>query len=315
MYKRNDDSFMLKYNICKKYYEEHGNLLVPTNYIMDGVNIGSWIHSLRCSKKSGEGIIITADRIAMLDSIGMIWDSRDYFWMKKYYLIKEAYDKNKNINSIENSNIYYFLSSQRKNYKSGKLKDWQKKLLDDINFCWDRDDIWMDKYQKIANFYNIYKYYNFNLMYSEEECKVLNTWCENQRKKYRDKKLSMEQIELLNGINFKFEMKKKSSNLDWNVMYLEAYNYYVEHGDLFIKQKEGTLGRWIATQRLMYNKNELDRDKIIKLNNIGMVWNIVSNSKNYERSRILLINTLNAIRQDLEEHDGKKLVRKTIQYK
>ena len=314
MYKRNDDSFMIKYNICKKYYEEHGNLLVPTNYVMDGVNIGSWIHSLRCSKKSG-GIILTQDRIVMLDSIGMVWDSHEYYWMQKYNLIKEIYNNGVNLNDINTNSVNKYVSSQREKYKHGKLKDWQIKLLDDINFCWNRDEIWMKNYDKLADFYNKYNCYSFSLGLDVEEAKILNRWCVEQRKKYKEGNLSLEQIQLLSAINFKFDMKKRTANIDWNIMYKEACDYYAEHGNLLVKQKDGYLGRWIATQRLMYNKNELDRDKIIKLNNIGMIWNVVNNSKNYDRARTLLIETLKVIKEELDANDGKKLVRKTISYK
>jgi hypothetical protein len=85
----NDDKFMFKYNIAKKYYETYGNLLIPTEFIIDGVDIGRWIKSLRNSRNCSNGITLTEERIKLLDDIGMIWRYYDYQWYSKYYLLKD----------------------------------------------------------------------------------------------------------------------------------------------------------------------------------------------------------------------------------
>ena len=73
---------------------------------------------------------------------------------------------------------------------------------------------------------------------------------------------------------------EETLSLSWELMYREAKKYYAEHGDLDIPQRyvtpEGVpLGRWIGTQRKVYNGNSagmLDENRIRLLDDIGMVW-------------------------------------------
>ena len=71
-----DVSWERYYTAAKEYYDEHGNLLVGA-----GLPLGRWLSQLRVYKKSGiKCSYLTAERVAELDSIGMVWDVPDYLW-------------------------------------------------------------------------------------------------------------------------------------------------------------------------------------------------------------------------------------------
>ena len=58
------------------YYAEHGNLNVPADYVSPcGYNLGNWVKRQRNTRQNPEksGAVLTEERIAKLDEIGMRW--------------------------------------------------------------------------------------------------------------------------------------------------------------------------------------------------------------------------------------------------
>ena len=64
------------YRFAEQYYEEHGNLDVPRNYIINGNALGKWINTQRNSRKGIGSCNLTKKRIRKLDKIGMIWEKK-----------------------------------------------------------------------------------------------------------------------------------------------------------------------------------------------------------------------------------------------
>lgn len=59
------------YNIASKYYNDHGDLLVPNNYITeDNIRLGRWIGTQRDNYKKH---ILSDEKINLLEKIGMVW--------------------------------------------------------------------------------------------------------------------------------------------------------------------------------------------------------------------------------------------------
>ena len=77
-----------------------------------------------------------------------------------------------------------------------------------------------------------------------------------------------------------FDRLNDTLTASWDMMYGYAKQYYTEHGNLEVprryKTEEGySLGHWIFTQRSVYRGEiygTLGKDRIQKLENIGMVW-------------------------------------------
>ena len=76
-----------KYQEARRYYQEHGDLNVPTRYKTDsGFNLGAWIRNLRQARREENGSRqLTQEQIARLDAIGMEWgNSYDNQWDRAY---------------------------------------------------------------------------------------------------------------------------------------------------------------------------------------------------------------------------------------
>ena len=69
-----------------RYAEEHGDLLIPSNYVSsNGVRLGVWMSNLRAARKARpESFQVTPEHVARLDSIGMEWDARVAKWDQAY---------------------------------------------------------------------------------------------------------------------------------------------------------------------------------------------------------------------------------------
>ena len=79
------DPWEVRFEIAKKYYEEHGPIaLMPGQYTEKGMAIGKWINEqkhIRKGKRKGQ--TLTDEQIRKLDSIGMWWGNQhDFVWEK-----------------------------------------------------------------------------------------------------------------------------------------------------------------------------------------------------------------------------------------
>ena len=65
----------MKFELARKYFEEHGNLDIPVAYCVGDVRLGRWISNIRVKRRNpkSSGIVLDESRIRQLDSIGMNW--------------------------------------------------------------------------------------------------------------------------------------------------------------------------------------------------------------------------------------------------
>ena len=73
---RNDRQWNEGYQEAKRYFDAHGNLNVPAEYVSpNGYNLGNWVKRQRYTRQNPEKscAVLTEERIAKLDAIGMRW--------------------------------------------------------------------------------------------------------------------------------------------------------------------------------------------------------------------------------------------------
>ena len=73
---------------CRRYYHEHGNLNVPSEYVTpDGVLLGKWVARQRYAYLNPDrsSARVTPERKALLDELGMVWEKYDP-WQERYNL-------------------------------------------------------------------------------------------------------------------------------------------------------------------------------------------------------------------------------------
>ena len=254
-----NEIWMKNYALAKKYYEEHGNLLIPRSYSLEVggniVNLGSWLNHQRQYDKENK---LDKEYIRLLNEIGMVWqitkskggidvEKLPYRWMKNYALAKQYYEEHYNLLvprnysvTIDNENINLgeWLSHQRRFYKQNKLNNEQISLLNKIGMVWSlrlsRKNIseekvsynWMKNYEIAKQYYEEHdnllipqKYY----LIIDDKKICIGTWLSTQRQAYKNGKLSEKQIELLNKIGM--------------VWYLKAYKNYSKQADGYFEKE------------------------------------------------------------------------------
>ncbi len=71
------DSWEVRYGLAREYYEEHGNLNIPSKYRADGIWLAKWVNEQKqvyAGKRAGK--VLREDQIRRLTEIGMEWGRR-----------------------------------------------------------------------------------------------------------------------------------------------------------------------------------------------------------------------------------------------
>lgn len=232
------------YNLAQKYYSHYGNLIIPASFVTnDGITIdengetlGRWIVQQREKYRNNFSEYRSSDDARKLEAIGMKW-------YVKEEAIKTAFD--------------YMFGLAQKYYLHHNNLDVPKRF-------------------KTINGYD-----------PNEKGENLGTWIQSQRTKYKTPgsgkgNLTEEQIKALESIGMVWDALEK----DWNEMYALAEKYYEHYGDLNVPVRFSTqdginpsenginLGRWITVQRRTYASREISEERITKLENLKIVWDV-----------------------------------------
>ena len=77
---RNDRQWNEGYQEAKRSFDAHGDLNIPAEYVSpNGYNLGNWVKRQRYTRYNPEKscAVLTEERIAKLDEIGMRWEKAD----------------------------------------------------------------------------------------------------------------------------------------------------------------------------------------------------------------------------------------------
>ena len=289
-----ESAWQRNFEAAKAYYEEHGDLLVPVNYVdSNGYRLGLWIANLRTYRRvSSNTKSVTPEKIKMLDSIGMVWNVFDSVWEQYYNAAKDYYNEHGDLDvrhgyiSPDGVKLGQWIHQIRSRYKSDKrsyfLSDAQIQALNDIGMVWD-DTIemrWRKNYSDAKVYYEEFGNLDVPINYLTADGKKLGMWIREQRKRRKLGRITQEQIELLDAIHMDWIGHRRS--LDWMDWYQFAKAYYEEHGDLEVhpsyKVNGYWLGKWISNQRDIRNgkvdNQSLSDEQIHLLDEISMRWGL-----------------------------------------
>ena len=248
-------------------------------------------------------------------------------WQRNFLLAKEYYEKYGNLLIPKDYEIVVdgkiiklgdWINHERQEYRKNKLTDEQIKLLNTINMAWNKFEyVWYFKYELAKQYYKEHR----DLLVNEKYVVNVNgkiirlgKWIKNQRKLYKENKLSEKQVKLLEDI----DMAWNCNDYQWNRFYLLAKAYYEKHGNLLVPSdyevtlngKKMKLGLWIANQRKAYKgvgTCRLTGHQIKLLDEIHMVWNVINKLSNQTDENWFLMYDL---AKDYYEKHGNLLVPK-----
>jgi len=299
---RNDRKWQIAYEAAVKYYNVHGNLDVPTEYIdEDGVLLGKWVSRQRYAWQNPErsSARVTPERKALLDKLGMNWEKTDS-WQHRYDLAVEY----KNTHGCLAIPAQYrtedgvwlgsWLSRQKQMLREPKkLSAERREALKELfkgekerrasmplqPACSVREQNWLDNYQSAKKYAEKKGDLLVPAGYVDENGFRLGVWVSNLRaaRKTRPESFQVtpEHIKMLDAIGMQWDAREAK----WVSAFRRAEEYRADHGDLLVpvnyKTKDGfCLGDWIRRMRENYVSAEkkLSAEHIAKLESLGMVW-------------------------------------------
>ena len=201
------------YAEAARYYEQHGDLGFPKNYVTEtGLRLGPWLENQRAAYLKGA---LPADKVQRLEAIGMLWEGRnDRQWRQAYEAAKKYFGKYGNLEvpydylTPEGFRLGQWVVRQRMMYK-GKtnrkpLSPERKKLLDAIGMDWREEDSWQKHFEDVCAYRKEHGTLVIPAAYRTADGCWLNHWLYTQRQRMRDapEKLTPEQrqkMEMLLG--------------------------------------------------------------------------------------------------------------------
>lgn len=260
-----------KYQLLKEFYDEHHHLDINDK------DLNLWLK--RQIKKYKQGSLSNKQK-QLLDDINIqeyLEDSWDSYLDKahEYYKVNHHLNISSSYVCGDGTRLGQWILRQRQLYSENKLTKDKIQKLNEIHMVWDSvsQTRWMNGFTHAKDFFDQYHHLDVNRDYVSNDAYKLGQWISDQRKKYRNKLMSDEQETLLNSIHMIWNIYEYK----WNLFYQKAVDYKNEFGDLNIpatyKTQDGeALGVWIRTQRRAYNKDNYPKDRIEKLNLLGMRW-------------------------------------------
>ena len=68
------DAWSRKYAIAKRYYQEHGNLDVPRDLVIDGVWLRKWLNEQKQAYHGKRSRPLSAEKVRLMEELGMQWE-------------------------------------------------------------------------------------------------------------------------------------------------------------------------------------------------------------------------------------------------
>ena len=170
----------------------------------------------------------------------------------------------------KNPKLGYWVVAQRQEMKKGLLSEERIQLLNEIGFEWDlQDPIWEEMFLALAEFIKIHGHCNVPGDWPENP--QLSNWVSAQRRLWKEGQLNQNHIRRLNKMGFEWDLQ----DAIWSEMFLALVDFKKVAGDFRVPSywpEKPQLRKWVSTQRELWKKGVLSRDRVRRLEKIGLPW-------------------------------------------
>jgi hypothetical protein len=168
-------------------------------------------------------------------------------------------------------------SSQRNNYRQGKLSPSRIKRLEDIGFKWEQlEEKFENGFQETVLYKEKTGNPNAPDRYKTPEGYTLGTWQRHQMINYSKGMISPDRIKRLEDIGFTWGKFEKQFEKGFQATLLYKNSTGSPNAPRGYKTIEGfTLGSWQGDQRKNYRKGKMPPDRIEQFEKIGFIWGIL----------------------------------------
>lgn len=132
-----DEKWDRQYQNAKNFYDTHNHLVIPE--IPENSKLIGWIRHQRNLYKEHK---LPQDKIALLESIGMVWEVKKSIWETGFHHLQDYYSVYGNVNvkynyiASDGFRLGAWVSRQRYNYSKDKLSSERVKRLNALGMQW-----------------------------------------------------------------------------------------------------------------------------------------------------------------------------------
>jgi hypothetical protein len=254
----------------KQFKQEQGHCDVPAKYSLNR-ELGKWLSRQRQDYRRGK---LSADRAAVLRGIGVEFDPIEASWEALFAELKQ-FQRQKghcNVSAKDNSTLASWLVRQRQLKRRASLPRDKDERLRGLGVVWDtKESVWEEKFSALQRFK--LKHGHCNVSFAKQKDRALYVWLINQRQLKRRGALVTDRLNRLEDLGVDWQ----TFDSRWNQRFEELAAFAKRHGHCNIPQSGGLndyLGKWLSQQRIAKRRGKLPRERVKKLNSLGVVWNI-----------------------------------------
>lgn len=292
------------YSELRKFHAEHGHCRVPAGWTPNSV-LANWVGVQRARNIEGK---LSAERQEALNALGFSWRLGDFTgtrspqesWnrMLEYLRIFHSEHGHSLVPQVyaQNPKLGWWVTTQRRKRRKGKLTAAQIAALDRLGFNWaplggsDSGDRWQTMFEALKEFRERSGHCRVPAGWKENPS--LANWVATQRGSFKSGRLSRERAELLESIGFEWGFLQRVpadsrpegvstyENL-WQDRFSELAAYKREHGDCRVPSgwaQNPKLANWVGVQRMRFKKGKLSMERIEALDGIGFDWIVGASS-------------------------------------
>ncbi len=168
------------------------------------------------------------------------------------------------------NSLYNWAKNQRRQYRSGKLREDRALKLEKSGFPWKTDNkSFLERVKQLVRYQkDIGTMHVSQVKYEKgSENHRLSRWVNEMRRLYNENRLPIDRINKLNRIGFIWNMEDEQFSK--NLTKLKRYNQKYGHFDIPQTGKTKKLGSWVAQIR---SRGLVKKHHIDALDDIGFVW-------------------------------------------
>lgn len=254
-----------RYQQLKQFKNQYGHCDLPNKA---GI-LGSWVQTQRNCYRQGK---LEMGRVEKLNLLGINWVVIDDKWHKKYEELKIFIDEFGHQNIPTDLPKYKLLriwiTHQKARNNKGKLSFDRIEKLNSLGFIWNpKEEAWPNKYSELQKFKKEHGHCNVPLT---PRTRSLHMWIVAQRMLYRKGELEKVRFSKLDELGVIWDF----SEIGWLKGY-EALKKFKEENGHYKIPNDTFLNSWVSTQRKLFKKGQLDPERILKLNELGISWDML----------------------------------------
>ncbi|MDA9256723.1 Helicase associated domain protein [Pseudomonadales bacterium] len=260
----------MNFHALMKFHSTFGHTNVPRKYQDKDIKLGVWV-----LRQRQEWADLDEEKMSMLLSLSFEPTPIASAWSQNYELLREYHSQFGHTTvprlfTIQEKPLGHWVSTQRAKFQKGILTNAQIKLLDNLDFAWNKYEAqWLEKFQDLLDYKQKVGDTNVPLGYISPSG-ALGTWV--QRQKIEKESMPPEHLSKLIELDFDWSniLEKK-----WDEGLEAAEAFYQIHGhfrprDNHLFAGDRKLNLWLGTQKINFKKGKLSAERAGKLMAIGL---------------------------------------------